>query len=181
MNLGRILLFVISAPYGIGVGWLWILVLMAFGFARKPKFETGLVLTAEWRDWFAKKWKFSTTIGRAIVYHPSRRDDDPSVVDSRLERHERKHVWQIEDLMLLSFVISICLFITGVDLEICVALYVSGGVWQVTNFLASGLRYGFTIQKMYRGSEHERSAYAQTDLCIKLGRPWEELDELRDD
>jgi len=180
MKPGRVALLAVSAPWGIGVGWTWLGLALALGFARAPRFEPGLVLTAEWRMWVARRWRWSTTIGRAIIYHPDHRDDDPTEVDTRLERHERKHVWQVEDMMLLSLIVAALLWLSGTDVLACMVVYVSGGAWQLPNFLAAGLRYGFTFDAMYRGAEHERSAYAQTDLCIKLGKPWEELDALRD-
>lgn len=180
MTPGRVVLLVVNSPWGVGIGWTYVCLAVLFGFARVPRWEPGAVLTAEWREWFARRWDYSTTLGRGIIYHPDSRDDDPTVVDSRLERHERKHVWQTEDLMVLSFIVAMCLWFCGTDIMVCMVVYVSGGAWQLPNFLAAGLRYGFTMENMYRGAEHERSAYAQTDLCIKLGKPWEELDALRD-
>jgi hypothetical protein len=44
-----------------------------------------------------------------------------------------------------------------------VVLWWSGGMWQLPNFVAAGLRHGWTLDGVYRKSEHELSAYAQTD------------------
>jgi len=51
------ILYCVTLPYTILVGYGWILLMMCIGTAKSPKFDVGYgVLTAEWRDWAADLW-----------------------------------------------------------------------------------------------------------------------------
>lgn len=122
--------------------------LVAFA-ARAPRFESLGRLTAEWRPWAAKLWRFSTTIGFGKIFQPGARDS------ATIVQHEEIHSRQIEDLMLLSLVVGSVAACW--DWRLGLGVYLSGGVWQLPNFIAAWLRG----ERPYRDSEHERSAYAQ--------------------
>jgi hypothetical protein len=88
-------------------------------------------------------------------------------------------------MMLLSLILGFIMgFYTG-NFLFGFFLWTSGGLWQLPNFLTAMLRYGHLLswptvgsfgdrlkafigslflQIAYRYSEHERSAYAQTDI-----------------
>jgi len=176
--------FSFVAPWAV-ICWAVVLLACVLQLAsfRSLRMENTGILTTFWRPWFAKVWKFSTTLGRGILYHPSHRD--PSVEDDeRIEQHERIHVAQVEDLMLTSFLVGLSVSIVTGNVLLGFILWVSGGLWQIPNWVSAVLRYGHHVKKpegkgffastksiisqvfdiAYRDSEHERSAYAQTDV-----------------
>lgn len=175
----------------------WVLVLLScvlqLASFRSLRMENTGILTTYWRPWFAKRWPFSTTLGRGIVYHPSHRRTSLED-DERLEKHERIHVAQVEDLMFLSLILGIVVSIKTDDVLFGFLVWFSGGVWQVPNFVTAILRYGHTIKSpnaslfskiksvlsqvfgiAYRDAEHERSAYAQTDAFPDSDESWSDL------
>lgn len=158
-RIGNWILFAFTAPWGVIIGWGVILLALALFFAHKPRFAPYGTLTAVWRPWWAKIWKYSTTFGRAIIYHPRVADGTPGIIDHRVEKHEMIHVRQVEDMMLLSFIVGLVVGLVTGNWPLGVALWASGGIWQAPNFLTAMLRGGH----VYRDSEHERSAYAQCD------------------
>lgn len=112
---------------------------------------TGGILWLQWRPWFEKRWHYTTTLGLVAGTR------DPWDISNTLVNHEKVHVRQYEDLNLLGMVIGglVCI----VDWRWGVAIWASSGMlWLVPNFLTGWIRYG----DAYYGSEHERSAYAQT-------------------
>jgi hypothetical protein len=170
--------FAFTAPWAL-VGWLWCVLacLLQFADLKKLRFDGPGVLTSEWKPWFAKVYRYSTTIGRAIIFYPGSKE--------RVRRHEQTHLDQVEDLMLLSFLVGLVVALTTGNWLLGFLLWFSGGAWQVPNFLMAMLRYGHHLKwpadgsffgKLkqvlsdlfigiaYRDSEHERSAYAQTDV-----------------
>ncbi len=178
---GRWVLFAFTLSWTL-VTWLLGVLSIACYIAHKPRFEGAGVLTLELREWFATgedgkgPWKYSTTLGRTIWWQPGKRDPGEEL-DERIERHERIHVRQVEDLMVLSFIVGlICGIATG-DWLLAFLTWMSGGLWQLPNFLTAMLRYGF--RSVYRDSEHERSAYAQTDKWPNGESWWEERDRAR--
>lgn len=164
----RWFLFAVSLPWTLLASWPWVLLMMAIWAAHKPRFERWGALTAQWRPWAAKRWKYSTTIGFGIVYQASARSNpgDPS---TSVEEHERVHVRQVEDMMLCSLVVgAVVAAVTG-NWLLGLLLWVSGGLWQLPAFLASAFRHGFNLEGLYRQNEHERSARAQTSRWCRDG------------
>lgn len=105
----------------------------------------------QWRPWFGSRWRYTTTLGVIMGTHL------PYEMPTRLLEHEKVHARQYEDMNLLGAVIGglICIL----DWRWGVAVWASSGMlWLLPNFLSGWIRYG----NAYRGSEHERSAYAQT-------------------
>ena len=97
------------------LGWAWVALCCVLFFAdfKSLRYESdGMLVTAEWRAWFAKFYRYSTTLGRGIVYYPGVRDASDSL-DERVERHERVHVWQKEDIsfrfLLVGLLVGACL------------------------------------------------------------------------
>lgn len=180
MAFGRMILFAIHSPWGCGVGWTWLALMMLIGAAHDVRWVPGLVLTAQWRPWVRKVgWVWSTTIGRCIIYQPESRDDTVEI-DTRIERHEQIHIWQSEDMMALSLLVGSVVYAATGDAWLAGGIYFTGGAWQFPNFITAGLRTGFTMANMYENSEHERSAYGQTDVPRIVGKSWAELKELGD-
>jgi hypothetical protein len=166
--MGRWIIFAFTLPWTLTIGYGWIL-LMRLGAAHKLRWEKTAVLTAEWKPWVVKRWHYSTTLGRGIIYQPGLRAD-PGTAYTRIQEHEHVHVRQIEDLMLLSFVLGLVLGLFTHDWLLGLIVWTSGGMWQLPGFVTAVLRGG----NIYRDSEHELSAYAQSDLDLDGpdGKSW---------
>lgn len=177
MNVGKVgrwVLYGLTLPWTLTVGYGWVILMCLILAAEweSLRFQGTAVLTTQWRKWASKRWNYSTTLGRGVIYHPDHVDDD-SAIDTRLERHEHVHVRQIEDLMLLSFVIgAVVAALTQVWWHGLIVWW-SGGAWQLPNFVAAWLR-GWDV---YRDTEHERSAYSRTDVIMQrhVGTTWEQV------
>lgn len=161
------ILFAFVAPWALTVAWPWVLLLWAIRAVTLLEWEEGGVLTAELRPWAAKIWRYSTTLGRGIIYQPDCRAPR-GVPTTRIQRHERVHVRQTEDLMMLSFVVGLVVALCTGAWWLWPVLWWSGGMWQLPNFITAMLRGG----NAYRDSEHERAAYGETDLHDESGRSW---------
>ena len=176
-------LFAFTLPWTLLTWLLGALSLILF-VAKKPRFEGAAILTLEFREWFARGrdgkglWRYSTTLGRTIWWQPGSRDAKVEL-DERIERHERIHVRQIEDLMMLSFMVgagaAIPMWVAGNTaggFALWFCIWFSGGLWQLPNFLTAMMRFG--PKNGYRDSEHERSAYSRTDLIEQahVGKSW---------
>lgn len=157
--------------------WLLGLLLWACRLADKPLFtgpangpDAGLLLM-RWRPWAAERWRWSTTIGRLIVFHPRHVADADGPTAEGIIAHERCHVMQIEDMMTLSALLA--LMLSPALGWWSLLLWASGGMWQAPNWLTAWLRGG----DAYRDSEHERSAYAQSVLVEEEARDVEAAQE----
>lgn len=193
-----IVLLAVTAPWTLIVGWPWVLFMRAITACRDLRWEENGILTAEWSEWVVRPrkwrgvyrnpdgtpmrrgggyeyralWDYSTTIGRGIVFQPGSRRARLGDPLTRTERHERVHVRQTEDLMLTSLLVALGTFCYQRDLWLSAFVWFSGGFWQAGNFLTAVLRGG----DAYRDSEHERGAYAQTDI-LAGGGSWLEMRE----
>ena len=168
-KVGPWVLYAVTLPWTLTVGYGWVLLACLVWAAEwdSLRFQGRAVLTAQWREWVADRFDFSTTFGRGVVYHPRHTDGDKHI-DMTYERHEHVHVRQVEDLMLLSLILgAVMALLTGVWWH-GLAVWWSGGAWQIPNFWGAWLRGGHA----YRDSEHERSAYAQTDIRLYNGKSW---------
>lgn len=187
----RWILFAIVLPWTLVLGYPWVLFFAVFA-AKGLRFEKGGVLTAVWRDWVVRPrksgrpiWRYSTTLGRGIIYQPDRRRarlEDPL---TGTERHELVHIRQVEDRMTLSLLVGLAVFL-GVGIVsgdwtfgalFGLGVWTSGGAWQLPNMLAGAFRYGFNSEGLYFSTEHERSARAQTSSWAGGGRRWEDYDD----
>jgi len=158
----RWVLWALAIPFNI-IAWFWLLLMVAIYAAHDLRVEPGGVLTAVWRPWAAKRWRYSTTLGHAIIYQPGRRAP-VGAVPTRIQEHEHVHVRQAEDDALRSVVLAAFVFTwwaisPGTTWRAALMIWVFSYAWKSTNFLAAWLR-GLRV---YRDTEHERSAYAQTD------------------
>jgi hypothetical protein len=185
------ILFAFTLPWSL-VAWGLGALTMLLGLTRPQslKWVGAGILTLEWRPWFAKRFKYSTTIGRIILFQPGARRG-PAELDDQLERHERVHVRQVEDLMVLSALVGASVWLCTGDALLGLALWASGGLWQAPGWFTAVMRYGFgspradgkLIKRIfdvaYRDSEHERSAYAQSDAWPGGGSWWERRDKER--
>lgn len=168
------------------LGWLYVALACVLFLAdiKSIRFESHAIVTAKWRPWFAKVYPFSTTLGRGIVFYPGVRDAEKPL-DDRVERHERVHVWQMEDISFRFLLVGLLVGLVTDDWLLGLFLWLSAPAWLVTNFVMALLRFShnaewpkdeglsgwkrFTkfakhlaIDIAYRDSDHERSAYAQT-------------------
>ena len=107
-----------------------------------------------------------------MVYTPQAYDDTAEA-DNRVERHEAVHVRQAEDENLKALLVALAVLLTTGHWLLAVGIWCSGGLWLFVHNATAIIRYGFA--NAYRDAEHERSAYAQTDLPRALGKSWEEL------
>jgi hypothetical protein len=130
------------------LGYFLGLLSLTFGMTKDVRFKEG-VLQLTWRDWVASRWRYSTTLGACMFLYP---DSGPST-----EYHEFIHVRQYEDLNLLGAVIGGLCCIVSWKLGL-ILWATSGAIWLLPNFISGWIRFG----DPYMGSEHERSAYAQT-------------------
>jgi hypothetical protein len=124
-------------------------------FAEDPKMVAPALFTARFRPWWAAKWKWSSTIGRGIIFHPKL--FTPEGAFERINAHERVHVRQHEDLCLHGLVWALVAFLWA---QTALGLV----LWFLAP-LATGLNYAMSWVRgadPYRDAEHERSAYAQT-------------------
>lgn len=170
--------FAFTMPWTL-ISWFLCILLCLLQFAEltKLRFRDTGVLSTSWKPWIAKLYPYTLTLGRVRIYKPGHE----GIVDD----HESVHVAQVEDLMLLSFFIGLIVILCTGDSLLGFILWTSGGTWQLPNFLTAMLRYGHRVkwttegsfgtrlklflgalflEVAYRDSEHERSAYAQTDI-----------------
>jgi len=172
----KLILFVIALPLVL-LSWLAIGILFCARFVRDLKWD-GIILTAKWRRWVLRFWHYSTTIGTAVVYHPAAFVHGNTEA-RRVIAHEKVHTRQMADEMFKSFLVGIAvLFVTG-DALLAFCLWTSGILWILVHYLAALLRYG--PKRMYRGAEHERAAYAQSDCLHGESKSWLELETLDQD
>lgn len=148
MMVAKITRYVLAWPRFLG--WLFPVVAVAMFFARDLRLLDDAVLGCTWRPWFAKRYRYSTTLAAGICLHPQG--------GAQTMAHELVHVRQFEDLA-----------IGALPFALLVALVAWHPAWlllwpgllflQIGAFVGAVLRGGH----MYRDAEHERSAYAQTD------------------
>jgi len=182
-------LFGVMLPWTLTVSWPWVLLMVVIRAAGRLRFEEYGTLTATWKPLAAKLWRYSTTLGRGIVYQDTATDDLPGP-STRTEHHEVVHVRQAEDMMVTSFLVGVAVLLAvGLGTRawplaagLGAGLWWSGGAWQLAGILASLLRHGANADGLYWSTEHERSARAQTEpwCCSPDGvRTWREHDDLR--
>lgn len=162
----RVILLTLTWPMLV-VGWSYVLLFTILFAAHQWRLDKEtLVLSATWRPWVTKIWKYSTTISRGIIYQPS------AVSDERTQQHEGVHVRQVEDRSLLGLILGVVVAVLlAVDANpwwSLLGFWVASVAFQLPNFLGAVLRGGH----IYRDAEHERSAYAQTDLHHMKDESW---------
>lgn len=116
-------------------------------------------IDATWRPWVARWWRYSTTFGLCVVYHPEH------VGHQEVERHEAVHVRQHQDHACLGALLGLC--VVWWSWEAALLLWCVSPLFSAPNFLTAMLRGG----DPYRDAEHERSAYGQ--VASGWDRPWQ--------
>jgi hypothetical protein len=172
----KYVLFLITLPWSI-VGWVWILALRISGLVTALHWENDrLLMTAVFTPLATKYWHFSTALARSIAYQPGARALPPEPL-TQVQEHEHVHIRQTEDRMTWSLFLGLVLLpIVGqADLPlgflVFFIVWISGGFSQVANWLTAAMRGG----DAYRDSEHEMSAYAQTDRWGPDGKAWTDV------
>jgi hypothetical protein len=167
----RWILVVLSLP-ALVISWLFVTLLCICQLAHKPTFEPGPILSAQWRPWFAKYWRFSNGFGRATIYQHSAISGGTSSV-ARVRAHEGVHIRQTEDDMVKAFLVGLVAGLCAWNLWVFIGIWCSGIIWIMVHYLASMLRYGWGkgYFYIYKNAEHERAAYAETDTDIR-GNSW---------
>lgn len=185
-NVGGWVLFVIALPAVIA-GHLYVLGACCLFFAefKSLRYQGAGVLTSRFRPWFSKRWRYSTTLGRGILYGPWAYDASVEI-DNRTEMHEFVHIRQFENCcawgLLGGLIATIIAWLLGLGAGEGFALW--GSIWalswiqNITNNLTAMLVFGW--KGLYRDAEHERSAYAQTDMIRFLTKDgkqtsWEKI------
>ena len=135
------------------LGWLFALLTLMLGLSKPLGYRRGVVVL-NWRPWVAERWRYSTTIGHCMAIHPDHGE--------RTVWHELVHIKQYEDLCLLGAILGGLLCIVSWKLGLIVWA-TSGAPWLLPNFITGWIRDG----DPYMGSEHEKSAYAQTAEAYK--------------
>lgn len=144
------------------LGWLFPLLAVATFFGRDLRLIDDAVLTCTLRDWFTvtpRSWRagnrpiftYSVTLAAGMCLHPWS--------DARVLEHERVHVRQLEDLAISGIPLAIAVCLVGWTWW-GLAFWPGAMLLEVGNYLGAVLRGG----DVYRDAEHERSAFAQTDL-----------------
>jgi len=168
----RRIIYVPLAVFSYILGYLWVVAALVFFFAHRPRWDTDTGrLRAQWRPWFAKRFKFSTTVA-AIIYHPSHLEH-PEIFE-RLRQHELVHIRQFDDE---SIALWAALGLYGLHLLIQSWWYTAPALFfgmVVSNYVGRSLGAWCRGGHIYRDAEHERSAYAQTDRirADMVGRSW---------
>ncbi len=147
-----------------------VLALLSLPLWSNPFFREG-ILVVRWREWFDDRWNYTTCL--AFVMGVS----DYSVDRPDTWFHETGvHVKQYEDLAVLSTIIAASIF-AFVPWQVALVVWATGGpLWLLPNYLTAlrfrkaGKELGWSIgNTIYMMSEHERSAYAQTEVFIRNG------------
>ena len=146
-------------------GYLYATLALLLFFAHKPSIEHG-VPVVQWRAWFAKRWKYSTTIGRGVGMHPEHAGHPE--ISGYVWDHEMVHIRQTEDLCAHGLAAGIVAAVLGAPLAGLIIWLWSPTVPMLLNLFLSMMRHG--VKKAYRESEHERAAYAHTWYVRELGR-----------
>lgn len=150
-------------------------------------------------------YRYSTTLIRTLFWNPGSRGrtdgDTASELDERHERHERVHIRQSEDAAFAAFwlglAVAVALWSFGWYAEawqpaiVWLLVWLSGPLWLIGNWITALLRFriappregrswfGRVFDVAYRDSEHERSAYAQTNRWPDGGSYWARRDAER--
>lgn len=212
-SFGNWILFGFTAQHAVISYFLGLLSMITF-FTHAPRFEGAGILSLRLRDWFSKKSgkdedgtedkgfsRYSSTLFRTIFWHESRPVPETIAeeLDSRHERHERKHIHQFEDACVQGFFLGMalasCLWVFGWHTE----AWQPALVWELTwllmplmltaTWFTALLRYGPSAKvrpngekrtwfarlydTAYLDSEIERSARSQTEGRVN-GKNWAE-------
>lgn len=162
----RWILFITSLPMSLA-SWLLACLAWIFQFSTNLRWEENYVLAATWRQWFFRHWGYSTTFGRAVIYAPNHHP----------KAHEHVHVRQMVDENTKAFVVGSITGLLTWNVWLWIIIWCSGMLWILLHYVTAMLRYG--VKHMYRDAEHERAAYAQTDVIVlrNLGESWLERRE----
>lgn len=150
---------------------------IVLGVAHKPRWEPLAKLSLVWRPWVEVKMgvtRYSFTLLRTVFYIEGARDESPEAT-TKTERHEGRHIVQVEDNMFIAGNAALTMLGFGHDPWSCFMVWCLGAIMQLPKYVTGGMRYGW--KNWYLDAEHERSAYAQTDMLGQLGRSFDELRE----
>jgi len=174
----RWVLFVVSLPAVI-ISWLAFAILCAITAVKNPTLEPGFILSGHWAPWAARLWKYSIGVGRVTIYQHFSISGVPNRT-KRVRAHENVHIRQGEDDMLKAFLVGLVAGLCAWNFWVFAGIWISGFIWLMVSYLASMLRYGWGggYRRIYRQAEHERAAYAQTDLDSR-GHTW--LEDYKED
>lgn len=98
------------------------------------------------------------TFGRCIWYRDGIIGDE--VIDTRVERHENYHVEQYEVATFVGFLIAIASYLSTGNVILSLSIWIGLSPLSVISGFVSAYLRGLPI---YRGSMHEKSAYALDD------------------
>lgn len=116
-------------------------------------------IDATWRPWVARRWRYSTTLGLSVIYHPEH------LGHQEVERHEAVHVRQHQDHAFLGAILGLA--VVWWSWEAALLLWCASPFFSAPCWLTAWLRGG----DPYRDAEHERSAYGQ--VASGWDQPWQ--------
>lgn len=153
-------LLVVSAPWLLTVSLPLLGILRLFKLVHKPVWDKERdSIQVFIADGPATKWHYSTTIGHLVLLHPKiKLRQGETTLD-----HEGVHVRQHDDLMFVSLIVGGVVGLVAWNPWLFLGVWWSAGLWQLLFYITAAIRYG--RKNSYRGAEHERAAYAQTDTA----------------
>lgn len=156
--------------------WLFPLLMCCFrlGEFKDLKFIQRGILCGVWKN---RNRRFSTCLGRGMMLTKSVMDEG-RILRHRVVKHEIVHLRQFEDFFVYGLFLSI-IFLLITKSFWCLLLWPLTAALLLVNFLTATLRWG--TKGIYRDTEHERSAYAQTDMWDDLDYgdvSWEEIRDI---
>lgn len=117
---------------------------------RKPRWDSGTI-TVQWRPRWLSRWRYATNVGYFVGH--------PAVWSEQERQHERVHMRQQQDNAVNAFWVGAIASIWG-GWPAFLLVWGSSVLWPVVDMGTAWVRDAHP--NGYRGSERERSAYAQT-------------------
>jgi len=168
MKTSRWLLYPFCLPWALTMSYPGVYLMVLLRLAKNPEWKSFGVLVATWSDWVCSWWRYSTTMGSAVIFNKEHRGV------RQIEQHEGVHVRQYEDNCFIGFLIAaLHVFVFHGHWAAGLFIWWSAGSWQLISYLTAGFRWGFGQRTMYYGAEHERAAYAET-VSVGDGKLWED-------
>lgn len=144
--------YILCAPRFLG--WLFPILAVCCFAATNLRLLSDGVLVATWRPWVASRWKYSMAFSAGLVLQPGGLNVTARTID-----HELVHVRQTEDGALLGLLLGVVVSLIEMN-PWYLLLWPLLMFGKTLGWLGAVLRGGH----VYRDAEHERSAYAQTDM-----------------
>ena len=144
------LLAVVTLPMWIG-GALFFLFVFGPWTWKKIRWDRGAIML-QWRAWWLRRWPYATAVGYVVGH--------PAVYCEKLRQHERIHIRQHQDSCFSGVIAGGLASIWG-GWPAFAIVWGSSILWPIFDIVSAAVLRN-AHPNGYRGSERERSAYAQT-------------------